>query len=40
MSSVVLAINPVAFHLGPIPVNWYGILIGLRIVLAYFLAQR
>lgn len=40
MSSVVLAINPVAFHLGPISVNWYGILIGLGIVLAYFLAQR
>lgn len=40
MSSVVLTINPVAFHLGPIPVNWYGILIGLGIVLAYFIAQR
>lgn len=40
MYTQLLAINPVAFHLGPIPVNWYGILIGIGIVLAYFLAQK
>lgn len=35
-----LAINPVAFHLGPIPVHWYGIIIGVGILLAYLLAQK
>ncbi|MFF5995267.1 prolipoprotein diacylglyceryl transferase [Lysinibacillus sp. KU-BSD001] len=40
MSVTLLAIDPVAFHLGPIPVRWYGILIATGIVLAYFLAQR
>ena len=40
MTTNLLAINPVAFHLGTIPVNWYGIIIGVGIVLAYFLAQR
>lgn len=40
MVTNLLAINPVAFHLGPIPVNWYGIIIGAGIVIAYFLAQK
>lgn len=40
MSFTLLAIDPVAFHLGPIPVRWYGILIATGIVLAYLLAQR
>ena len=40
MSLTLLAIDPIAFHLGPIPVRWYGILIASGIVLAYFLAQR
>ena len=40
MTPILLAINPVAFHLGPISVNWYGIIIGLGIVVAYFLAQK
>jgi phosphatidylglycerol:prolipoprotein diacylglycerol transferase len=35
-----LTINPVAFHLGPIPVNWYGLIIGFGILLAYLIAQR
>lgn len=35
-----LAINPVAFQLGPIPVHWYGIIIGVGILLAYLLAQK
>lgn len=35
-----LAINPVAFKLGPIPVHWYGIIIGVGILLAYLLAQK
>ncbi|WP_332648615.1 prolipoprotein diacylglyceryl transferase [Lysinibacillus sp. 54212] len=40
MDLTLLAIDPVAFHLGPIPVRWYGILIASGIVLAYLLAQR
>ena len=40
MSVNLMAINPVAFHLGPIPVNWYGIIIGVGIVVAYLLAQK
>ncbi|MBD8036537.1 prolipoprotein diacylglyceryl transferase [Solibacillus sp. A46] len=40
MGTNLLAINPVAFHLGSFPVNWYGIIIGLGIVIAYFLAQK
>lgn len=35
-----LAINPVAFQLGPIPVHWYGLIIGVGILLAYLLAQK
>src|SRR5690606_607507 len=33
-------IDPVAFRIGPISVHWYGILIGLGIVLALLLAMR
>lgn len=33
-------INPVAFHLGPIPVHWYGIIIGLGIAIALYLVVR
>lgn len=40
MDLTLLAIDPIAFHLGPIPVRWYGILIATGIILAYFLAQR
>lgn len=40
MTANLLTINPVAFHLGPISVNWYGIIIGVGIIIAYFLAQR
>ncbi|ARF16829.1 prolipoprotein diacylglyceryl transferase [Sporosarcina ureae] len=35
-----LAINPVAFSLGPIDVRWYGILIALGIVLAFVVVQK
>ena len=31
-------LNPVAFHLGPIPVHWYGIIIGLGAVVGLLLA--
>lgn len=36
----VLAINPVAFSLGPIDIRWYGILITLGIILAYIVVQK
>jgi len=35
-----LAINPIAFSLGPLDVRWYGILIVLGIVLAFIVVQR
>lgn len=40
MEANIEPINPVAFHLGPIPVHWYGVFIGLGIVLALILAMR
>jgi len=33
-------LNPVAIQLGPFPIRWYGIFIGLGIVIAYILAVR
>ena len=35
-----LAINPIAFSLGPFEVRWYGILIALGIVLAFIVVQK
>ncbi len=35
-----LAINPIAFQLGPFSVRWYGILIALGIVLAFIVVQK
>ena len=35
-----LAINPIAFQIGSLPVRWYGILIALGIVLAFIVVQR
>lgn len=40
MEANIEPINPVAFHLGPIPVHWYGVFIGLGIVLALILAMK
>lgn len=40
MNQFIAAINPVAFRLGGIPVAWYGILIGIGIVVAMSLASR
>ncbi|MGX9135837.1 prolipoprotein diacylglyceryl transferase [Rummeliibacillus sp. JY-2-4R] len=40
MDSILLAINPVAFELGPISVRWYGIIIACGIVIAYYVGQR
>lgn len=35
-----LAINPIAFKLGPFPIAWYGIIIATGIVLAFIIVQR
>ena len=35
-----LAINPIAFSLGPLEVRWYGILIAFGIILAFFVVQK
>lgn len=40
MHNILLAIDPVAFHLGPIAVRWYGIIIVAGIILAYFVGQN
>ena len=40
MNSIMLAIDPIAFHIGNYPVRWYGILIATGIALAYFIAQK
>lgn len=40
MLGILMAINPVAVHLGSLSVRWYGILIGAGIVIGYFLAQK
>src|SRR5699024_1620575 len=33
-------IDPVAFQFGPLSVHWYGIIIGVGILLGYFIAQE
>lgn len=33
-------LNPIAFKLGPIPVHWYGLIIGIGIAIAFLLATR
>jgi phosphatidylglycerol:prolipoprotein diacylglycerol transferase len=33
-------LNPVAFKIGPLAVHWYGIIIGIGIAIALFLAMR
>lgn len=38
--AAILAINPIAFSLGPIEVRWYGILIATGIVLAFLVVQK
>ena len=40
MEFLLLRIDPTAFHLGPIPVQWYGVLIVSGIIIAYLMAQR
>ncbi|MBM7713866.1 phosphatidylglycerol:prolipoprotein diacylglycerol transferase [Bacillus thermophilus] len=40
MESEIQPLNPVAIELGPLPVHWYGIIIGLGIAIALYLAMR
>ncbi|RDI41043.1 prolipoprotein diacylglyceryl transferase [Falsibacillus pallidus] len=40
MNSNLKPLNPIAFHLGPLEVHWYGIIIGCGIALALFLVIR
>ena len=40
MDIALLAIDPIAFELGPFTVRWYGLIIVTGIILAYFLAQK
>ncbi|MDS8877119.1 prolipoprotein diacylglyceryl transferase, partial [Streptococcus pneumoniae] len=40
MYSVLAAIDPVAFSLGPIDVRWYGVIIATGIVIAFLVGQK
>lgn len=40
MEETIQPINPIALSLGPIQVHWYGVIIGVGIALALFLAMR
>lgn len=40
MESEIQPLNPVAIELGPLSVHWYGIIIGLGIAIALYLAMR
>lgn len=40
LDSVLLAIDPIAFQLGPLIVRWYGVIIALGIVIAFLVAQK
>lgn len=40
MEETIQPLNPIAFSLGPISVHWYGLIIGLGIALALWIAMR
>lgn len=40
MEGTIQPINPIAFSLGPFQVHWYGIIIGVGIILAAWIAMR
>lgn len=40
LDSMLLAIDPIAFQLGPLTVRWYGVIIALGIILAFIVAQK
>jgi len=40
MQSNQFPLNPIAFHLGPISVHWYGIIIGVGAILGLYMASR
>lgn len=40
MQGILAALNPIAFHLGPIQVHWYGVIIASAVIIAVTLAVR
>ena len=40
MEETIQPIDPIAIALGPIQVHWYGVIIGLAIILALYIAIR
>lgn len=40
MNEAIQPIDPIAFHLGPISVHWYGVIIGVGALLGLWLALR
>ncbi|MFC4355161.1 prolipoprotein diacylglyceryl transferase [Chryseomicrobium palamuruense] len=40
MDSVLLAIDPIAFQLGPLTIRWYGVIIAFGILIAFLVAQK
>lgn len=40
MNETIQPLNPIAFHLGPIPVHWYGVIIGSGLALGLYIAIR
>lgn len=40
MLALVYPLNPIAIHLGPIAVHWYGVIIGIGVILGLLLAEK
>lgn len=40
LDSVLLAIDPIAFQLGPLTIRWYGVIIAFGILIAFLVAQK
>lgn len=40
MDANIEPLNPVAISIGPVPIHWYGLIIGIGIVLGFFIATR
>lgn len=40
MLELIYPLNPIALHLGPIAVHWYGIIISFGVILGLLLADK
>lgn len=40
MTEQIKPLDPIAIHLGPIAVHWYGVIIGIGAILGFILATR